>query len=252
MSKNFELMQQAGIGIGGTATLTGTSVGVAARTDKETVTESAIALAPSIREESYKLVQTLFLTPPSSIKSAIFAAIDSGNGCSRLCAIAAQSLAENVSGSVCLLEGNFRNPTLPEIFGADQDSGLTDCLTQEGAVQQFAKPIVRNNLWLLSGGSHAKSSVSLLNSGRMKERMAELRSAFDYVLIDGPPLNAYADSMVLGRLVDGIVLVLEANATRRETALRIAESLRSAKIPVLGAVLNNRTFPIPAVLYKRL
>jgi Mrp family chromosome partitioning ATPase len=86
----------------------------------------------------------------------------------------------------------------------------------------------------------------------MKERLAELRSTFDYVLIDAPPLNSYADAMVFGRLADGVVLVLEANATRREAALQVAESLRSAKISVLGAVLNKRTFPIPSALYKRL
>ena len=67
-----------------------------------------------------------------------------------------------------------------------------------------------------------------------------------------PPLSAYADGLILSRLVDGVVLVLEANGTRREAALRVTDSLRKSKIPVLGAVLNNRTFPIPATLYKRL
>jgi Mrp family chromosome partitioning ATPase len=86
----------------------------------------------------------------------------------------------------------------------------------------------------------------------MKERIAELRSAFDYVLIDAPPLNSYADAMVFGRLADGIVLVLEANATRREAALRVMERLQATRIPVLGAVLNKRTFPIPSAIYKRL
>jgi Mrp family chromosome partitioning ATPase len=86
----------------------------------------------------------------------------------------------------------------------------------------------------------------------MKERITELRSEFDYLLIDAPPLNAYADGMILGRLADGVVLVLEANATRREAALRVTESLRTTRIPVLGAVLNNRTFPIPEALYRRL
>jgi len=94
--------------------------------------------------------------------------------------------------------------------------------------------------------------LNLLNCDRMKERIAELRGEFDYLLIDAPPLNSYSDAMVFGRLADGVVLVLEANATRRETALRVADSLRVANIPLLGAVLNKRTFPIPAVLYKRL
>jgi Mrp family chromosome partitioning ATPase len=92
----------------------------------------------------------------------------------------------------------------------------------------------------------------LLNSDRMKERFSEIRREFDYVVVNAPPLGAFADAMVLGRLVDGVVLVLEANTTRREAALRITEGLRATNIPVLGAVLNNRTFPIPAAVYKRL
>jgi len=65
-------------------------------------------------------------------------------------------------------------------------------------------------------------------------------------------LNAFADGMLLARLLDGVVLVLEANSTRREAALQVTESLKTTKIVILGAVLNNRTFPIPEAVYKRL
>ena len=60
------------------------------------------------------------------------------------------------------------------------------------------------------------------------------------------------EAIALGQIADGLVLVLEANATRRESALRIAETLRATQIRVLGAVLNKRTFPIPEGLYNRL
>jgi succinoglycan biosynthesis transport protein ExoP len=56
----------------------------------------------------------------------------------------------------------------------------------------------------------------------------------------------------LGQLTDGLVLVLEANSTRREAALRITENLNAAHVQILGAVLNKRTFPIPGPLYSRL
>jgi len=85
----------------------------------------------------------------------------------------------------------------------------------------------------------------------MKARIAELRKEFDYVLIDAPPLNSYSDGLVLAHLSDGVVMVLEANATRREAALRVAEDLRAKQVRVLGAVLNKRTFPIPDSLYHR-
>jgi Mrp family chromosome partitioning ATPase len=86
----------------------------------------------------------------------------------------------------------------------------------------------------------------------MKTRIDELRGEFDYVLIDSPPLNIYADGVTLGKLADGLVLVLEANSTRREAAARVAENLRAAQVRVVGAVLNKRTFPIPESLYHRL
>ena len=86
----------------------------------------------------------------------------------------------------------------------------------------------------------------------MKARVNELRKEFDYVLVDAPPLNDYSDALALGQISDGLVLVLEANATRRESAVRIADTLRASQIRVLGAVLNKRTFPIPEGLYSRL
>jgi len=72
------------------------------------------------------------------------------------------------------------------------------------------------------------------------------------VLIDAPPLSEYSDAVGLGQLADGLLLVLEANSTRRETALRITEDLSAAHVRVLGAVLNKRTFPIPGPLYNRM
>jgi receptor protein-tyrosine kinase len=91
-----------------------------------------------------------------------------------------------------------------------------------------------------------------MNSDRMKTRLAELRKEFDYVLIDVPPLNKYADATALARQTDGVVVVLEANVTRKEAATKAVESLRSSGISILGAVLNKRTFPIPEKLYNLL
>jgi Mrp family chromosome partitioning ATPase len=255
VSKNFELLQEAGILLGSGSTPTAEGIDVEAKDQAPVIAKGLIEAGPAVREESMKLVQRLFLTPGQATpKAVMFAAIDSENGCSWLCALIAKLLAESVSGSVCLVEGNCRTPSLPKVLGVDNHYGLVDALKQEGAITGFAKPIGigPNNFWLLSSGSLLPDSLSLLNGNRMKERVSELRREFDYLVIDAPPLNACADGIVLGRLADGVVLVLEANGTRREAALRVTESLRASNIPVLGAVLNNRTFPIPAALYKRL
>jgi len=254
MSKNYELLQQAEIGLGTvTAFPAGRDASAPESLPRETTEAALSGVEPSVREESMKLVHRLFLTPGlAAPKAVVFAAIDSKNGCGWLSAVVAQLLAKSVPRSVCLVEGNFRTPSLPKLFGTKKRQGFSDALQQEGAIRGFATQVGSENLWLLSAGSAGPESTVLLNGDRMKGRVKELRSEFDYILIDAPPMNAFADGAALGRLADGVVLVLEANVTRREAALRVTENLRNENIPVLGAVLNSRTFPIPSALYKRL
>jgi protein-tyrosine kinase len=205
------------------------------------------------REESFKLVQNIFLLHgKESPKAVIFAGVDTGNGCSAICANTAETLAAQKIGTVCLVDGNLRSPSLPDLFSVSNHYGLTDSLSKQGSIRDFAKVVGPDNLWLLSCGSLTGESSNLLSSQSMKARVAELRKEFDYVLIDSPPLNEYADAVAVGQLTDGLVLVVEANATRRESAMKIADDLRSANVKILGAVLNKRTFPIPAALYNRL
>jgi receptor protein-tyrosine kinase len=109
---------------------------------------------------------------------------------------------------------------------------------QEGPIRSFAKPLQTDNVWLLSRGSLIPDSSNLQNSDRISARFEELRKEFDYVLVDGPPLTRYLETTQLGRLTDGLVLVLEVNSTRKEAALSMIESLRAGQIQVLGAVLN--------------
>ena len=98
--------------------------------------------------------------------------------------------------------------------------GLTDALLKTGSISDFAKVVGPDNLWLLSCGSLTSESPSLLNSETMKMRIAEMREAFDYVLIDSAPLNTYSDAVVVGQLADGLVLVLETQQIRHVVSQR--------------------------------
>ena len=251
MSKNYELLQQAEFALGSAPTFATGKSSVAAESVAR-AGEDALFVEPAIREEALKLVQRLFLNPDQAApRSVLFAAVDASIGCNWLAAVTAKVLARIVSGSVCLVEGNFRSPSLPGMLGVDSDRGFVDALRQEGPLREFARQSVPDNLWVLPSGVPVPDSTVLLNSDPMKERFGQLRTEFDYVVVNAPSLVAFADGIILGRMVDGVVLVLEANATRREAAVRVTENLRAANIPVLGAVLNNRTFPIPAAVYKR-
>jgi Mrp family chromosome partitioning ATPase len=253
MSKNFELLRQAEICLGGVPVQTDQKTAVPSKNEAQATPVTFATAEPVVREEAMKLVQTLFLPHNQAApKAVLFAAIDPRSQCSNLCAMIATLLAESVSGTVCLVDGNFRNPSLPDVLGISNHHGLADSLRQDGPIRLFTQQTGRENLRLLSAGAQTEEAVNLLNCDQMKNRIAELRKEYDYVLIDAPALNTYADGLVFGRLADGIVLVLEANETRREAAVRIVERVRALQIPLLGAVLNNRTFPIPTALYKRI
>jgi len=260
MSKNFELMQQAGKGqaprpspVQNPAPKLNFGNGHGNGNGKRHREAEGLDLDLLAGEEALRLVQRVFLLqsqePPHMV---VFAGIDHGNGCSRVCVSVAETLAKNIRGSVCLVEANLRSPALPEMFGTTNHHGLTDALLQDGPIRSFAKLVRGENLWLLSSGALAADSANLLNSERLQTRFAELRKEFDFVLIDAPPLTPYSDALAFGQLTDGFILVVEANATRREAALQVAENLRAANVRILGAVLNQRTFPIPESLYHRL
>jgi len=257
MSKNYELLQQADFGLGVAPAFTTrtstTEESAGARQDAVDVAQVLPGVEPEVREEALKLVQRLFLMRnEKSPRAVVFAGVDACLGCNWLCAVTARLLARSTPGSVCLVEGNLRSPSLIDTFQFDGDEGLSDSLRLESPIREFTRQLGPDNLWLLPAGAPSQDSMVLLSSDRMRETIGELRREFDYLIVSAPPLSAFADGMVLGGMADGVVLVLEANSTRREAALRVTENLRTTNIPVLGAVLNNRTFPIPTALYKRL
>jgi protein-tyrosine kinase len=254
MSRNFELLQQAEAERRLSPILELRSEPALVSERKEEPEHSFDSSWDRLaQEESLKLVQRIFLqNGPQSTRAVAFAGIDQGNGCTRVCANAALTLATSVSGSVCLVDANLRAPGLATLFGVGNHYGFTDALRREGPIRSFMHQLQPENLLLLSCGSSVSDSSVFLDSERLKARLAELRETVDYTLIDAPPLIKYADGSLLGHLVDGVILVLEANSTRRESALTVTENLRAAGVQVLGAVLNKRTFPIPELLYRRL
>ena len=74
---------------------------------------------------------------------------------------------------------------------------------------------------------------------RCRARFAELRDEFNYILISAPPLTRETEATLMGQLADGIVLIVEANQTRRESVRRAKERLESAQVQLLGAVLGS-------------
>jgi len=205
------------------------------------------------REEEVKLVQRVFpATSPESPRVVLFTGLESEAGCAPTCARVAEILAGRSEGPVCVVDANFRLPSLHEYFGVENLKGLAEATVESGPVQNFAQQIPEPDLWLMtSGKASGKLRFPVMADG-LRVRIEELRDAFKYVIIHSGPLRLETSAMLLSRWTDGVVLVLEANATRRDAARRVKKILDAANVSVLGVVLNNRTFPIPEAIYRRL
>ena len=200
-------------------------------------------------EEMLRLIQRIFLSANGSApRQVVLCGVDDENGSSSVCARAGRTLAANSSRPVCLVDANVRSPRLSGMFGVE---GKNPFCSPTAPLRDHCVKIA-GNLWLAGPNILADNSRVLLPPIQLKERFAQLRDEFEYMLIDAPGTSVCGDAQLLGQIADAAILVIEANSTRRLTARKAKESLESAGVRLLGTVLHNRLYPIPRELYKRL
>lgn len=204
------------------------------------------------REELAPIVRCMLQdgSADTRIRSVLFTAIAPEHSAAP-CAAVADALARQTSGSVCVLDGNLRAPSLHTSFGLRGTAGISELLLRQGTARAYLTKLTPN-LWLLPAGTLCAEAVPVLAGAQMREHLRALLATFDYVLVDTSAASVHSDAVTLGILVDAVVLVIGANATRREVAKRTIDRLRASHVNVLGAILTNRDFPIPETLYRML
>jgi len=106
----------------------------------------------------------------------------------------------------------------------------------------------RGQLTIVVGPRAAADKEHLYRSAEFASWLDRQRGLYDYVLLDAPPIVRFADGTLLGRLCDGVVIVVEAGATSRDAFVRAREQLQRNGVKVIGAVLNGVRDEIPALL----
>jgi len=137
-----------------------------------------------------------------------------------------------------LLDADMRRPRLHRLFGLHPREGLTGALLA-GNTDGRLQPTEVEGLSILPAGEKPPNPVELLGSQRMRELREELLKSFDAIVVDSPPVLIGADAAVLGQMVDGVLLVVNAGETRRDMARQAVESLRQVGANVIGVVLNR-------------
>jgi len=141
---------------------------------------------------------------------------------------------------VVLVDADLRRPTLHQIFGLDNEVGLTSVMMDEAL---SASPPLQDTavegLSVLTSGPLPPNPAELMGSRRMQEVIAALAEQADQVFFDTPPVVAVTDAAVLATKVDGVLLVISAGKTRREYVRTAVQRLEQINARLVGTVLTN-------------
>lgn len=208
-------------------------------------------LDPRIEEQYQKLRGNLFGRPgKDSLRTVMVVAGAHGEGATTTCSILATLLAKSGVGDVALIDANLRTPALQELFGLPENSkGITDLLANGFRPRDLVQPTSIPNLFVVPTG-RPLPSPSLVYQEPIARLLEDLRNDFRYVMIDVSPVIDYSDASFLAPRVDGIVLVIRAEVTKIEDALKSKRQLEWAGGQVIGTVLNGKKTYIPLMLRR--
>lgn len=192
------------------------------------------------RAEQMRGVRTSLLTMDTAPKSVAITSGSPGEGKSLACANLAASLVEGGSRRVLLVDANLRHPELHEIVAARVGPGLSDLMggtssDPSALVQETGIPGVD----ILCAGESLENPGSLLNPKALAGVLGLLEGSYDFVVVDTPALDEYADAAVMAPEVDGAILVCAVEGPPRAAAEKALDLLESARTRVLGVLATN-------------
>ena len=197
------------------------------------------------------LVRRVFLPGwPRSARQVVFSAADGAIDASALCVRTAEMLADDGAEKVCLVETDFDLGHLEQRCGRTSNDGDVR-FEATGAVRASSRQI-REGLWLVAARAFLGERGNIHNLPLLRSRLGQVRREFDYSVIHAPSMQNSESVALLAHVADGLVLSVEAHRTRRVNAIRIRDRLLAANVRLLGVVLQERTFPIPERLYRKL
>jgi tyrosine-protein kinase Etk/Wzc len=197
--------------------------------------------------EAYRTLRTniTFARPDgNAIRTLVFTSPTPGDGKTTTTANLASTLAHQ-GLRVLLIDGDMRRGTLNQVFGVSREPGLSNLLVGAAARTDCIRNIQVGefgSLDLLPGGSPPPNPSELIGSDRMTRLLDDLRSDYDSIIFDSPPLNLVTDAAVLATKADGVVLVGRAGVTTKGGLTYAAELLRKVRAPTVGFVLNDFLF----------
>jgi len=199
------------------------------------------SLAPnSTYAEHYRSIRTALLlsAPDTKIKTLVVTSALPKEGKTSTLSNLAVTLAQ-AGKRILIIDADLRNPCQHKIFKIKNVTGLSSFLAGSITIGNILHATSIPQLFLINAGPVPPNPVELLGSGKMAALLDELKSNFDYILIDSPPVLAVSDALVLGPKIDGMILVVWGEKTSRDAVRCAREKIDVHRIKSVGVIINN-------------
>jgi len=202
--------------------------------------------AQSVGAESFRNLRTnvRFVRKGQGADEIVITSPSTGEGKSLTAANLAVTMAQRGRRTL-LVDADMRRSVQHRQFEVPQAPGLSDCLLSEGEsdpsglLDEVIHPTMLESLFVLPAGRQPPNPAELLDSPQMDRLLEDLRTRFDAVIIDSPPVLAVTDSAVLAPKTDGVILVVRAEKTEKDAIALAIQQLRQVDAEILGLVVND-------------
>jgi len=214
----------------------------------QTATDGGVEALPTYatptatESEGFRTLRTALMLTHQDARQIVISSAEVGDGKSTVAANLAVCYAQ-AEKKTLLIDADLRRPGLTAMMNMRGPHGLSEVLRSDGDIAQAAASNLRTTalrgLDIIPSGPRPTDPAELLGSPRFSQLLAWAESVYDQILIDSPPTLATADAAVIGRLVDGVVIVVQPAKNKRRLVTRMVERLGLLKIPTLGIIVNR-------------
>lgn len=202
--------------------------------------------------QAYRRVseQIYLLLKDKNLKSLLITSALESEGATSIIANLGFCLSRDLGHKVIIIDANLRRPAAHEIFDMQDGPGLAGIL--EGGIT-FEKAVkeIGPGLSILPAGKTALNPIILLDSAKFSEVVRLAKERYEIALFDCAELNDFKDSVVISKYLDSVAIVVNEGRTRYQVINNAIDLLRRQKANLIGAILNNRVYAVPKMIYER-